>query len=278
MLPLKFLFLLLFVPFISETTDLKPWFGNRYEAEIRATLLYQNYSSISIPHHCSYTRHEHDTFTTLSAAYPFKRYCGEFEATTAHTRHQKSDWDNFRITGRYLWMDELDGDLLNLVTGITITEPYSRALRDVSSFHHGHIEGEANLSYGQIYRTPSHPDDLIRWWNVFGIGIAEKGSPWLRGDAVCEYCVAEVHHIRGFINTLCGLGRSNLHTHHFKGYGPIKHKSVDVGVRYGFTIGNLGILSIQYARRVYAYNFPKNANLFSFEFYLPFGTQPSTNY
>ena len=151
-------------------------------------------------------------------------------------------------------------------------------MHDISSFHHGHIEGEVHLSFGKKYGYPCSKDYLFRWWNVVGIGIADEGSPWIREDAACEYNYDDVHQFRGFVNTLWGTGKDNLHPHHFKGYGNIKHKSVDVGIRYGYTIGCWGTLSIQYARRVYAYNFPKNANLALFEYYFPFGYQSPCNY
>lgn len=274
----KFVFLFLFIPLICAATDLKPWFGNDYEVEIRATLLYQNYHAIAIAQR-SFRRNANDKFVTLSGAYPFKRYCGEFEATAAFTGHQNHRWDCFRVTGRYLWMDELDGNAFNLATGITLTEPYSRALHDVSSFHHGHIEGEAHFSIGKKFGYPTCIKDyLFRFWHVFGIGVAEEGSPWLRGNWDFEYNYGGLHHFRGFVNTLWGIGGRDLRIRCFKGYGNVKHKSVDVGIRYGYVMGCWGTLSLQFARRVYAYNFPKDANLFLCEYYFPFGSQISTNY
>ncbi len=273
MIKTKSFVLFLFIPFFCVATDLKPWFGTEYEAEIRATLLYQNYDSLAIPHHNSFKHKRNDAFMTLSATYPFRRYCGEFEATAADTRHQKYRWDNFRITGRYQWMDETDGFPLSLVTGITLTEPFSRALHDISSFHHGHIEAEAHLSFGKKYGYSCSNFYIFRWWNVTGIGKAEEDHPWYREDVACEYNYGDVHQFRGFVHTLWGTGKKNLHPHHFKGYGDIKHKSVDVGFRYSYTLGCWGIWSIQYARRVYASNFPENANLALIEYYYPFGSQ-----
>lgn len=274
----KLLFLLLFIPLLCEATDLKPWFGNEYEVEIRAKILYQNYDSISIPHHRSFKHNENDAFMTLSAAYPFKRYCGEFEATAADTRYQRYRWDNFRITGRYQWLTEAHGDDFTLVTGITLTEPFSRALHDISSFHHGHIEGEFTLSFGQKYGFPCSNDYVFRWWNVTGVGTSDVGEPWAREDLACEYNYEDIHQLRGFVHTLWGFGKRNLRPHHFKGYGKINHKSVDLGIRYSYSLGCWGTVSIQYARRVFAYNFPENANLALFEYYFPFGSQPSCYY
>jgi hypothetical protein len=269
---------LLWVPFLCEATDRKPWFGKAYEAEIRADLLYQNYREISIPHKVNIKRNENDEFMTLSAAYPFMRYCGEFEATAANTRRQHFRWDNFRFTGRYQWLNEGDGSAFSLVTGITLTQPFSKALHDISSFHHGHIEGEFDLSIGKNYGYCEDTYHSFCWWNVIGIGTSDIGSPWVRGDAGCEYSYEDAHRLRGFINTLWGLGKNNLKHHHFKGYGSIRHKSVDLGIRYGYSLGCWGTLSFEYARRVYASNFPENVNLVLLEYYFPFGNQPFTTY
>jgi hypothetical protein len=304
MIKIYLISVLLFSPLICGATDLKPWFGNEYEAELRVRILYQNYNKIASSSHHDF-EHEHprfehdlchlepahhtikdrlktnanDTFSTVSAVYPFKRYSGEFEITGAHTRHQSARIDNFRITGRYQWLsDDTDEDPFSLVTSLTLTEPLSRALHDISSFHHGHLEGEVCISYGKKYGFPCSKDYVFRWWNVIGIGVAEEGSPWYRGDGACEYKYADVHIFRGFVHTLWGVGRKSLNPCCFKGYGPINHQSVDVGMRYGYIIDDLGTLSIQYARRVYARNFPENANLILFEFYCPFGTQVSTSY
>lgn len=266
---LKLFLILIFVPHLCWATEHKPWFGNEYEAELRATLLYQNYDS--------YGRDANDLFTTLSAAYPFRRYCGEFEVTAAHTHHQNHRIDNFRITGRYLWLDDTDSDPYSLVTGITITEPLSRALHDISSFHHGHIEGEVFLSAGKKYGYPCSADYLFRWWNVIGVGVADESCAWFREDAAFEYNYDDVHFFRGFMNSSWGTGNHRLHPHDFKGYGNIQHRSIDLGLRYSYN-SCWGTFSIQYERRVYAHNFPKNANLVLFEYYLPIGNQTSITY
>lgn len=289
--------LLLFfsIPLVCSATDRKPWIGSEHEAEIRASLLYQNYSSIAASHHreCesddtesyssssdhhSFKETQNDVFLSFSAAYPLWRFCGEFEATVACTRHQSHCWDNFRITGRYQWLSEIRGASLSMVTGITATEPLSRALHDISSFHHGHVEGEAFLSIGKKYGCTCFKNYQFRWWNVAGIGTAEIGSPWIREDAAFEYIYCDVNHFRLFVNTLWGIGKKDLRPEHFKGYGNIKHRSVDVGIRYSFYTGCWGTLSAEYARRIYAHNFPRNANLFLFEYYLPFGSQPAVRY
>lgn len=258
------------LPLICQATELKPWFGNNHEVEIRARVLYQNYQSLSASRH-TVKHNANDVFLTLSAEYPFRRYSGEFEVTAARTEHQRNRWDDFRGTGRYQWMNDADGDPFSLVLGITIAQPYSRALHDISSFHHGHLEGMLHLSIGKSYGTSCDQDYTFRWWNAFSIGKADIGKTWYREELALEYKYGNVHHFRAFGHGLWGAGKQDLHPRHFHGYGCIKHRSIDLGVRYGYTFSCWGTFNLQYARRVYAHNFPEQANLILFEYYYPLG-------
>lgn len=277
MLKIKILLLFIFISSFGYATDLKPWFGKEYETELRASVLYQNYDSIASPHRNRFGR-ANDAFLNLSAAYPFKRYCGEFEATVARTHHQNYRWDSFRFTGRIQALDDREGDCISLVGGITFIQPFSRALHDISSFHHGHIEGEFTLSVGKKYGLTECHDYLYRWWNIIGIGASDVGVSWIREYLAVESIYKDFHHFRSFADILWGTGRENISGHCFEGYGFVRHRSVDVGFRYGYDFGCWGTLSLQYARRLYALNFPENTNLVLVEFYFPFGTQFTCSY
>ncbi len=266
---------LIVFPATNWTTDLKPWFRNDSEVVLRTKLLYQNYDSIATPHH-SFKQSDKGAFWSLSAEYPFRRYCGEFEATTAYTFKQKGGrWDNFRFTGRFAWLNEMYGDSLSLVTGLTFTQPFSRALHDISSFHHGHFEGELHLSLGQQYGFQDIDDYRFRWWSIFSAGQADEGNNFYKVDLAGEYKYHNSH-FRGFMHTLMGAGNVNLtrkRIKHFAGYGCIKHRSIDLGFRYELLMGQWGTLAIQFARRVFAYNFPENANLLLLEYRLALGKE-----
>lgn len=283
--------LLLIFPFACVATNLKPWFGTEYEFELRETALYQNYRSLAIPNrshrelshrssnvHCPDQRTSNDLFITTSIEYPFKRYSGEFEATAAFTHYQTQRWDNFRVTGRYLLQSEAVGAPFSMVIGITLTQPLTRGLQDVSSFHHGHLEGELHLSVGKKYGPSCSSDYFFRSWGYISVGTSDIGNPWIRGELAAEYKYNDNQELRGIINGIYGAGSRNLCERKFTGYGTIKHRSVDIGMRYAYTLGCWGTVSLQYSRRVYAYNFPSEANLVLFEYYFPFGHQPAYDY
>lgn len=270
------------VPLVSEGRDIRPWFDNESEIQLRTTLLYQNYNAIATAKPTKLNYHAHDAFMTFSAAFPLNHYCGELTATAACTHHQRRHWDNFRATGKYQWLDEADGAPFSSVVAIIVGEALSRGLHDISSFHHGHLEGEVDLSFGQRYGMGCHPEDYIyAWWGCLGIGTADQGSAWYRGDAACEYHFDHYQAVRCFVNTLWGAGTKNIPKHYekkFKGYGNIRHRSVDLGVRYIYNADCWGTLSLQYARRVYAHNFPQDVNLLLFEYCYDYGRQSPYSY
>ena len=69
-----------------------------------------------------------------------------------------------------------------------------------------------------------------------------------------------------FFHSLMGLGDKNLNLCHFKGYGAIAHRSIDIGMQYSYLFENLSKLHLKYAYRVYAKNFPLNSQCFTIEY------------
>jgi hypothetical protein len=274
-----FLWALCVLPALCNAADLRPWFGKEYEVELGLSLLYQNYSSLATSCRRQATQGSNSAFLTLHAQYPFRLYCVEFEATAAASCRQHPGWDNFRLIGRRQLLRESEGLPATLTAGFILTQPLTRALHDISSFHHGHLEGEAFLSLGKSYGGCAEDEDFsFRCWAVGGIGTADVGLPWIRADAACEYNIRNKHKWRLILNTLWGNGKKPLNPCHFKGYGCIHHQSIDCGLRYTYGPCCCGELRAQYLQRVYARNFPDNAHLLFFEYCYPFGVQLPYDY
>jgi hypothetical protein len=158
-----------------------------------------------------------------------------------------------------------------VTTGATFTQSFVSSLKDISSFHHGRSEAEIFLSFGREEPLELTMTWASRWWGVLGIGVAERGSPWVRGDFAYEYRASLESEWRFFVNTLWGLGHKYLHWHHFHGYGPIDHRSIDIGLRYTYLIEYVGHINFNYSYRVYAYNFPAHAHQVMIQFLYTFG-------
>lgn len=255
-------------PGIICATEFAPWLDKDFEFQPRMTVLHQSYHSIATSsrsiHHASY-----DRFYTGSIGLSAFDWSGEVETTLADTSHQRGACDNIRLTARYRWLSDIIDDPFTVTTGITATQAFRHSVRDISSFHHGQLAGEAHIAIGK--ETAYQSFWQSRWWTVVGVGIADQGYPWIRFNASWEKNLCIQHQFRLFLHSLYGLGHHNLHSsHHFRGYGPIRHRSIDVGMRYSYEFVSAGNLSIEYARRIFAENFPSQTNLFLLSYLYPF--------
>lgn len=251
-----------------NATELKPWFGDQYEYEFRAPLTYQHYHSLAIDQNYHHYPSD-DLFLNLSLSNsPSPDFSAEVEMLICNTSASYNGLDCLRLTGRYLWLDDVAGDPISFVTGATLTEAFKGSLNDISCFHHGRNEAEVHVSIGR--ETSQGELWKSHWWGVAAIGVADKGSPWLRANAAYEVRLGCSQELGFFVDTLWGLGHQRLRPNHFHGYGPVKHQSADFSIRYNYLIELVGSISAKYSYRVYARNFPSQAQLFTLEFYYPF--------
>lgn len=271
-MPRLMIWIILFSFFLKSgegsATEYDPWLGNAYELELRPSLIYQDYTWLSLgPHLKKYS--SNDVFLNASLIGTVPEGSLEVEATQARTRRQKGDLDQLKLTGRYPLLDDVAGDPISVTAGLSLIYALSYSLKDVSSFHHGRGESELFLSVGK--ETPLETMWGSRWWGVFGIGIADRGSPWLRFNLSYEKRLCDQHEMRFFAHSLWGLGQKRLHLHHFHGYGPIQHQSIDLGLRYTYLLKYIGSVSVEYSYRVHAFNFPVYAHRVLAQFLYPFG-------
>ena len=250
-----FIALFLLSLYQGYATEYQPWLGNFYEFELRTSGQYQGYTWLSSDSHLK-KYYSNDVFlnVSLSNARPDPAIGTEVEITQARTRRQRGDIDQLKVTGRYVWQDDVAGDPLSLMTGLSYTQAFYYSLRDVSSFHHGFSNIELFISLGK-----ENPDESVwasRWWGMLAIGVAERGSPWFRLHLNYEKRWREKHEVKTFLSSLWGLGHKRLHPHHFHGYGSIQHQSIDLGLRYTYLLELYGSASLEYSYRIYARNFP----------------------
>ncbi|MBA3722161.1 MAG: hypothetical protein H0W88_07160 [Parachlamydiaceae bacterium] len=253
----------------ANGVESKPWVSNYLEFEWRNSLLYQTYQSVESS--SKLVDHSSDDlfFTTNLSNAVDPDFSVEVELTAAKTRKQKGNVDNFRLAGRYVWLDDVAGDPITLTTGLCLTQAFLNSLNDISSFHHGRSEAEFFISVGK--ETALCDMWQRRWWVVCGCGLAERGSAWIRGDVNYEYRLLKNHELRLFLNSLWGFGHKQLHFHHFHGYGSINHQSVDLGFGYTYVIDFVGSINAAYSYRVFEHNFPAQAQCVLLNFLYPFG-------
>lgn len=252
----KLLSILFFLySFQANSTEYQPWLGNYYEFEFRSSVDYQGSGWLTSGSHLKkYTANNIFLNLSFCNAIPDPSLGIEFEVTEARTRVQHGEIDNLKLTGRYLWQDDVAGDSISLITGLSYTQAFKKSLKDPNSFHHGLHNTEFFISFGK-----ENPDEWLwgsRLWCVCALGIAEQGSPWLRFNVDADKRWCEKHEMSLFVHSLWGFGHKNLYLHDFQGYGPIKHQSIDFGMRYTYVLEYYGCASVEYSYRVYAHNFP----------------------
>jgi hypothetical protein len=251
-----------------EAIEYTPWLGNFSEFEWRNSLLYQHYSHVA-SHSTFVKRHADDVFFTTSLSNALPDFGVELELTAARTRKQRGDIDNFRFAGRYVWLDDVAGDPISLTTGAVLTQCFISSLKDISSFHHGRGEAEVFVSLGK--EKAQGVEWGSRYWTVLGIGVADRGSAWVRNNYGFDCRLCQLQEIRLLVNTLWGMGHQRLRLHDFEGYGSLQHQSVDVGVRYTYLIDYVGNISLEYTYRPYARNFPAHTQRVMLTFLYTFG-------
>lgn len=267
---IHFTFFLIWVCSSLCATELLPWYGQALEIETRGAFQLQAYNTISSENH-SVRCPASDLFFDLSAGSSFNDIAGELEAIATDSRYTRFGMDCIKLTGRYRWLNDIIADPVSLVTGFSVAQVFKPGLRNLSSFHHGGIEGELHLSVG---RENSYMQFWTsRYWGVAGVGIADSGYPWVRGDVAWEHNFFESHKIRLFANSLWGLGYKSLPCcHGFHGYGRIRHQLVDLGIRYSRFLACNGItFNFEYAFRVFARNCPREVNIVYVSLNYPFG-------
>lgn len=249
-------------------TDLKPWFPRYLEFQSTFTYLHQQYCDVNEGTRTIYWKSK-DDFYTAGIELAYDDYCGELECTFSSTRRHHLGPDNIKGTLRYQILDDIIGDPVSLVAGVTVAQVFSLSLKDISTFHHGNLEGEFHLSVGK--ECPCYDTWRSRWWSVAGIGIGDHGSPWLHGEFAWEYNWCDRQRVRIYAVGIYGLGDENLDVFLFDGYGPIMHQSIDFGAMYRYTFACDGSLSIGYAHRLHARNCPSHVNIYYISYEYPFG-------
>lgn len=266
---LKLVFFL-FLPFLSYATEYQPWFGKNLLIEFRTAYTYRYYPHLDIDG-SEFSYHSNDNFLDIGASIsPLPEWSVEAEIIGAEDRQRSAGLDNVRLTIRYLLMDDVAAlNPISLAVGVTASRATRIALNDLSSFHHGRSEYEFHVAAGKEF--PCCGFWNYRIWGLFGYGVTAHGDPWMHSIVDIEKNYWDCHQIGLFSHGLFGTGHHELDPFFFTGYGPIQHRSVDIGARYAFLWNCVGTLTLEYSYRVWARNFPAQAQTFLVKVMIPFG-------
>jgi len=264
-----FLFCFIALLQVGHTTHLRPWLGQDLLPQLTGKYTLQQYHWVRVSNHAT-PLPSTDHFVNAGAYVPYAPYSLEVEVNTAGTTANHFSWNDVVVTGRYQLMDDISGeDFVSVVAGVSIAKTRPKFVRDISTFHHGTWE---YLFHGSIGKEePIGSTWASRSWGLVGLGIANEGSFWVVSHLEYERNACDRYWYGVFLEGLFGMGSHDIDITNFLGYGPIKHRSVDLGGQFTYSLLENGTLTLKYSFRVWAENFPAYTNLATIEFQYPFG-------
>ncbi len=259
----------MFAPLVIQATEFLPWLGPDRLPIITPMAMLQWYSSVDTGDG-TYHNHGFNQFYGVRASVAKDAHSLEVEGTLSRTNQHTLTADNGRITYRRRLANDVVGDPLSVVAGITLTGPTGRALRDFNTIYHGKIEVELHAAMGK--ECACRQFWMTRWWGAVIVGKSDKGHAWLRTKGALEGNVCDMHQWRLFLDSDVGFGHRDLFVNPlFDGYQEIRYRLVDVGAAYSFLMDRCGrAISLEYAQRLYSKNTLNNTHTLTVKLVWPF--------
>ncbi|MBS4164981.1 Uncharacterized protein NEOC65_000027 [Neochlamydia sp. AcF65] len=261
-------YLLLVLPSLLPGVEFKPWYPNPLQVHGELAYHFQSYASVDALKGSGHYSSK-DQLINASLLVAYDPYCLQLETAFADTKKRSFNCTHIALAARYLFLDDNLGDPVSLSMGLSVRRAWKKAVNDMSLFYHGRNEAFLHAAIGK--QNIEGFAWYSRWWGTLGIGTADGWTPWVVANAAYEWNRSYLHRVCVYINSLWGLGKQKLAVESFGGYGRIDHRSIDLGIRYCYEFAYNGLLSIDYARRVYAQNFPRDVNLLTVSYIYPFG-------
>lgn len=266
---MKRLLFLLFAPFFLLAVEMQPWFGDVYQFHFLGSYAYSRFDSFQNGRpQLTDVFQSHLVYLGLDfSPSPVWSIDGDMQLsdTSSHSFYFRS----IAVQARYLWLDDIIGDPVSLVTGGSIRATTSIGLKDISCPSHGNVDFELNFALGKEFEAANCW--LFRTWFYGAVGHANRGAPWVRGILALETNIDDRHKWAFFAEGINGYGRHvHVNLDRFYGYGRIREKAIDLGIRYGYRLEVWGTIRLEYVRRVLAKSAPKDVNTFIVSYLLPF--------
>lgn len=251
------------------TFSTKPWLGDVYAFEWDAAFTYSRYhkvqdAAVQLRHPSNDKLYALDLSFTASDNIDFQA-----EMELADTPRQSFGWRSVGLQGRYLWLNDVEGDPCSLITAVNVREVSRVSVRDVSSPYHYYLNFEMNTAAGKEWS--SNGRWTLRTYGLGALGQANRGSPWLKGMGIFETNWCDRHRLLCGLEGYFGLGKKkHVDVDHFHGWARVHHQSIDLAIGYSYHMQIWGTLGLRYAYRLFAKNFPERVNFFTVFYNLPF--------
>lgn len=247
----------------------QPWLENVYEFRFDVDYTFSFYNRVANALGSDkHSSRDNQIFLGLGFT-PSEYWDTDVQLELAATTRQSFNWRSAAGQIRYLWLDDVVGDPVSLVTGLRVRGVNSQSLKDISCPYPAAFNLDLNVAVGK---------EWSRWsfWRfhtycLAALGFSNKGPPWTYLYFSFQGNQEDRRQWELFGRGYFGFGRKNVvNVDHFHSYALIHHQSVDAGFAYKFLFTSWGTLTFEYAHRFYAHAFPESANYFTVRYHLPF--------
>jgi len=265
-----FLLALFFLNSPVDAIEYLPWYPKEFQLQPEVTYGYQKYTRIA-SNHKNFHKPSYGSSLTRSTGIAYYDWYASLDAKLSGSTKRSFGYERINLEVRYQLLDDVAAvDPVSVIAGVTLTGGSKKALRDMSVFLHGRFEVEMHVAIGKEIEKNSHWSH--RFWAVGALGLADVGSPWVHCKVQWDKNFEEVKRFSLFFDILYGFGGKALSKNqHFRGYGPIAHRSIDIGALFSFPIKDDIRFSLSAKYRLLAKNFPMQALSFYAQVLVPFG-------
>ena len=216
-----------------SAVQMKPWLGAVYEPQIRVAASYFQSPSLNGGNQ-NFNFKERASLQEVGGALTITPNLAlEVALSTAYTDYRYFFFNCGEAAARYLWLDDVQGDPVSLVTGLALAFPSHDALHDPAIFHHSYCDTELYLSCGKELSRGAYW--TWRFWALAGLGVGVRGYPWCHEVVAIEKGFCDRHEFSLKGEALQGLGHRDIEgIPPFAGYALLAHRSIDLSFAYTY--------------------------------------------
>lgn len=249
---MRFLSILLISSVLSATDEL-PWIDRTLVPVVSLEVFGETFDALnSNGNKISYHGRTIGANGSLFIA-PMSNLSGEIEVFTARTHKRSYSIDAFKETVRYLIYEDALGDPFAWSVGASFTQVLAQGYRDPSLIYQGLFLGEIHTAQGiEVCCTA---EVTSRVFALEAIGFSGD-SPWLRGRFGVDLTSLCGQSIACSLEGLYGLGGHRLCPSHFKGYGSVAYRTLDLNLEYALRTDDWNVYYLGLVYGLYARNAP----------------------
>lgn len=245
---------LLLLPLSLWSFDFFPWFGTDFELEVKPYYAFRYFPNVNTDAP-NYRDHEIGNLIGAEVSITALREW-MLGVTTSLAQTSKMDFSLNQVGFIFgtQWANDRLGDPFALSSYLVINGSTSTATKDPILYHSARWEYELHTSIGkECFFNASW---CSRSWLDAAIGFGSTGAPYFKGLLFFEQNFCDQQIAALFFRSWVGFGSRALEEN-FYGYGSIRHRNLDVGVRYAYDTWYWGDFGLDFSIGVIASNYPR---------------------